>query len=105
MNFKGDNHQQLAILPEHIHVPIPNLMGLDNLGTICSPASGTYVQSHTGPFRIAKVPDMRHIGVILGTHDLREAEEFICRGGESGAAVYTSPVSHVRTNGTFDDLN
>jgi hypothetical protein len=48
---------------------------------------------------------MGYMGVILGTHNLCEAEELINRGCESGAAVYTDPVSHIRTNGAFDDLN
>jgi hypothetical protein len=48
---------------------------------------------------------MGYMGVILGAHNLCEAEEPIYRGCESGAAVYTDPVSHIRTNGAFDYLN
>jgi hypothetical protein len=48
---------------------------------------------------------MGDIGGILGTHDLCEAEESIYRGCESGAAVYTSPINHIRTDGPFDHLN
>jgi hypothetical protein len=104
LNFKRNSQENLVIGSQNIHVPVPDLVKLDFFGAEGPPVWRPNRQFDPGPFRVAEIPDMRDIGVILSTHDPRETVESIRKCGKTGIRILAGSIDNIGANAALGHL-